>query len=171
MPTSLETCASAFNFAILTLLDLCSSHHAWPLPFLPLWLCAVLPGRSTAAIAVACCIHVTFYVHVHGCNIFQIAMTALLAQHTLTPGVLDVGMRCLQEASAGTEHQLARLPPAWRSAHMDVVKFMVSATSENKLYEAAWRSGSKLLREYGLMMKREHHIDVRNLSALLFLYN
>lgn len=44
---------------------------------------------------------------------------------------------------------------------MDLVKFMVSATSENKLYEGAWCSGSKLLREYGLMMRKEHHIDVR----------
>jgi hypothetical protein len=48
----------------------------------------------------------------------------------------------------------------WRAADMDLVKFMVSATSENKLYEEAWCSGSKLLREYGLMMRKEHHIDV-----------
>jgi hypothetical protein len=61
-----------------------------------------------------------------------------------------------------------RLPPAWRSAHMDLVKFMVSATSENKLFEAAWRCGSKLLCEYGLMMRREHHIDVCS-PPLLFL--
>ena len=40
-----------------------------------------------------------------------------------------------------------QLPPAWRSAHMDLTKFMVSATSENWLYTEAWCSGSKLLRE------------------------
>ena len=44
---------------------------------------------------------------------------------------------------------------------MDLIKFLVSASSENKLVRAAWRSGSKLLRDYGQLMRKEHHTDVR----------
>lgn len=69
------------------------------------------------------------------------------------------GRRCTQEDDGGEAPP--RLSTMWRAAHMDLVKFMVSATSENKLYSEAWRSGSKLLREYGLMMRKEHHVDVR----------